>query len=112
MTLVSAGNRPKNMQPGDLAPAFIWIDKRHYQATFRILQELNRTDDWERRMHTLAARLRILVEYQLFPTFARDQSPWERIGTFSNRKNSDLSPDFRQTSSHLPRNGTPRRQRV
>jgi hypothetical protein len=52
--------------------SFIRIDASDHAATLRRIQQLRRSDEWERRMPAIAeARRRVLNEYQLFPAFAR-----------------------------------------
>jgi glycosyltransferase involved in cell wall biosynthesis len=52
--------------------SFIRIDARDHAGTLRRIEELCRSDEWERRMPAIAeSRRRVLSEYQLFPAFAR-----------------------------------------
>jgi hypothetical protein len=52
--------------------SFIRIDARDHAGTLRRIDELCRSDEWERRMPAIAeSRRRVLNEYQLFPAFAR-----------------------------------------
>lgn len=52
--------------------SFIRIDAGDHAGTLRRIEELSRSDEWERRMSAIAqSRRRILEEYQMFPAFAR-----------------------------------------
>jgi hypothetical protein len=54
------------------ADSFIRIDASDHAGTLRRIEELSRSDEWERRMPAIAeSRRRVLHEYQLFPAFAR-----------------------------------------
>ncbi len=52
--------------------SFIRIDACDHEGTLRRIEELLRSDEWERRMPAIEeARRRVLQDYQLFPAFAR-----------------------------------------
>jgi hypothetical protein len=57
--------------------SFIRIDAGDHAATVRRIQELNRSNEWERRLPAIEeSRRRILNEYQFFPALCR------AIGTY------------------------------
>jgi hypothetical protein len=52
--------------------SFIRIDADDHDATLHRIEELSRSDEWERRMPAIEeSRRRVLEEYQLFPALAR-----------------------------------------
>src|SRR5579862_2269890 len=52
--------------------SFIRIDAGDHVGTARRIQELNRSDEWERRLPAIEeSRRRVLSEYQMFPALCR-----------------------------------------
>jgi hypothetical protein len=84
-----------NLEDYFSADSFVRIDARDHAGTLRKIEELLRSDEWERRLPAVReSRARVLSEYQMFPALARAIHSY---GTDARERELVCLPDYRST---------------